>query len=180
MTKKILNSIQSSKTKPLNSLIFSLGISNIGKEASIILANHFKNIDDLINANEDDLNQLPGIGPKMTQNIIEYFQAESNIKIINKLKKANLKMTLTSGYESNIKNTNVLNDIKFVITGTLKAGSRSEIDNLINKHGGKTSNNLSKSTNYLIVGDKPGSKLDDAKRMQIKILTEYDFIKMIE
>ena len=176
----ILNSIQSSKTKPLNSLIFSLGISNIGKEASIILANHFKNIDDLINANEDDLNQLPGIGPKMTQNIIEYFQAESNIKIINKLKKANLKMTLTSGYESNIKNTNVLNDIKFVITGTLKAGSRSEIDNLINKHGGKTSNNLSKSTNYLIVGDKPGSKLDDAKRMQIKILTEYDFIKMIE
>lgn len=176
----ILNSIQSSKTKPLNSLIFSLGISNIGKEASIILANHFKNIDDLINANEDDLNQLPGIGPKMTQNIIEYFQAESNIKIINKLKKANVKMNLTSGYESNIKNTNVLNDIKFVITGTLNTGSRSEIDNLINKHGGKTSNNLSKSTNYLIVGENPGSKLDDAKRMQIKILTEYDFMKMIE
>ena len=176
----ILNSIQSSKTKPLNSLIFSLGISNIGKEASIILANHFKNIDDLINANEDDLNQLPGIGPKMTQNIIDYFQAESNIKIINKLKKANVKMNLTSGYESNIKNTNVLNDIKFVITGTLNTGSRSEIDNLINKHGGKTSNNLSKSTNYLIVGENPGSKLDDAKRMQIKILTEYDFMKMIE
>ena len=89
-------------------------------------------------------------------------------------------MNLTSEYESTIKNTNLLNDIKFVITGTLNTGNRSEINNLINKHGGKTSNNLSKSTNYLIVGDNPGSKLDDAKRMQIKILTEYDFMKMIE
>lgn len=176
----ILNSIQSSKLKPLHCLIFSLGISNIGKEASSILSNHFKSIDNIIKASEEELNLLPGIGPKMAKNIIKYFQTQANINIINKLKKANVKMDLPSQYEENTENSNLLTDINFVITGILTIGSRSEINNLINRHGGKTSNNLSKLTNYLIAGENPGSKLVQAKRMQVKVLTEYDFMKMIE
>ena len=176
----ILNSIQSSKLKPLHCLIFSLGISNIGKEASSILSNHFKSIDNIIKASEEELNLLPGIGPKMAKNIIKYFQTQANINIINKLKKANVKMDSPSQYEENTENSNLLTDINFVITGILTIGSRSEINNLINRHGGKTSNNLSKLTNYLIAGENPGSKLVQAKRMQVKVLTEYDFLKMIE
>jgi len=173
----ILNSIKNSKSKPLNCLLFSLGILNIGKEASVIISNHFKNIDRIIQSNTEDLNLLPGIGPKMSNNLVEYFQNKLNINVINKLKKANLKMDLLSSYESD---SNVLKDMVFVITGTLKMGTRNELNNLINKHGGKTSNSLNKTINYLIVGENPGSKLNQAEKNNIPLLKESDFMKMLE
>ncbi len=176
----ILNSIESSKSNPINSLIFSLGILNVGKEASIILSNHFKNIDNIIETNEEKLNLLPGIGPKMAKNIIQYFQNPSNLKIIDKLKQANVKMEINSEDDENIYYSQSLNNMNFVITGTLNIGTRSEIKDFINKNGGKISNNLTKSTDYLIVGENPGSKLDQAKKMQITLLTEQELNKMVD
>ena len=171
----IINSINKSKTTTFSKFINGLGIRNVGLNASKLLEKKFNNdIEKLINCNYEELINIDEIGGIMANSIIEYFNNSNNINIINQCLSSNLK------FESleNIKTT-ILTDKLFVFTGTLKKYSRSEAIKIIESFGASTAGSINKKTNYLIAGEKSGSKLNKAKSLNIKILNEEDFLNLI-
>jgi len=171
----IINSINKSKTTTFSKFINGLGIRNVGLNASKLLEKKFNNnIEKLINCNYEELINIDEIGDIMANSIIEYFNNSNNINIINQCLSSNLK------FESleNIKTT-ILTDKLFVFTGTLKKYSRSEAIKIIESFGASASSSINKKTNYLIAGEKSGSKLNKAKSLNIKILNEEDFLNLI-
>ncbi|MCM8771516.1 MAG: NAD-dependent DNA ligase LigA [Candidatus Omnitrophica bacterium] len=174
--RNLLDSIEKSKTRPFENLIYALGIRHIGIHASEILAEEFNSIDELKNATFERLSSIHEIGPIMAESIIEFFSNEENLKVIEKLKKAGVKM------EKEIKEEkkDILSGLTFVITGTLKNYTRNEIQDYIKKLGGKVTDSVSKKTDYLICGDQPGSKLQKAKSLGIKIITEEEFEELVK
>ncbi|MGC8976512.1 MAG: NAD-dependent DNA ligase LigA [Candidatus Ratteibacteria bacterium] len=174
--KNLLNAIEESKTRPLSNLIYALGIRHIGIHASEILAEEFNSIEELKNATFDKLSSIPEIGPTMAKSIIDFFSNEENLKVIEKLKKAGVKMEKEKKEEKK----EILSGLTFVITGTLKNYSRDEIQNYIKKLGGRVTNSVSKNTDYLICGSQPGSKLQKAQQLGIKIISEEEFEELIK
>ena len=168
--------IEKSKTQKFNKILFGLGIRYVGDKTSRILTKHFRNIDEIMNAELEELVSINEIGEKIAKSIYEFFHNETNIKIIDDLKSVGL------NFESDISNTNgILDGKKFLITGTLKNYKRSEIKELIIKNGGEILSSVSKKLNYLIAGEKAGSKLKKAKEIEsIKIISEDEFLHMIK
>ena len=172
----LLNAIEISKTNSLERLLFGLGIKNVGKEKAKILAKTYKTMDNLSKAIYDELVEIPDIGPIIAKNIVDYFNNDDNIKIIEELKDLGLNMEYI-GEELN-PNEDFL-DKSFVLTGTLTKLTRDEAKVLIENRGGKTVGSVSKKTYAVIVGDSPGSKYDKAKELNIPIWTEDDFLEKI-
>ncbi|MCH2310165.1 MAG: NAD-dependent DNA ligase LigA [SAR202 cluster bacterium] len=175
--KNLLDSIEKSKSQPFSRLITGLGISHVGSEVAEILVNEFKNIDSLMNVTADELQQIPSIGPKIAISLVDFFQKETNRRIIEKLKTAGIKTELenqNSGSENNL-----LNQQKFVVTGKMENFSRTEIQNLIKENGGLVTNQVSNSTNFLIAGSDSGSKLNSAIENNVKVISESEFLAMI-
>ena len=172
----LLNAIEISKTNSLERLLFGLGIKNVGKEKAKILAKTYKTMDNLSKATYDELVKIPDIGPIIAKNIVDYFNNDDNIKIIEELKDLGLNMEYI-GEELN-PNEDFL-DKSFVLTGTLTKLTRDEAKVLIENRGGKTVGSVSKKTYAVIVGDSPGSKYDKAKELNIPIWTEDDFLEKI-
>jgi len=173
----LLNAIERSKNRPLANLIFALGIRHIGIHASEILAERFKSIDEIAKADFDTLANIREIGPIMAKSIIEFFSNPENLKVIEKLRKAGVKMEREEEEE---KVEKILSGKTFVITGTLDNYTRAEITELIKKLGGNVTNSVSRKTDYLICGKEPGSKLQKAKSLGIKIISEKEFEEMIK
>ncbi|ABR31356.1 NAD-dependent DNA ligase LigA [Thermosipho melanesiensis] len=171
---KILEQIEKSKKTPLNRVIVGLGIPMVGEKTSKILAEKFKNIEKLSSATYDELIKIENIGPEIAKSIVTYFQNEKTKEIINKLKKAGVNLE-----EKDVKKSDKLKGLTFAITGKLKSYTREEIKKIIEENGGKVSNSVSSKTNFLIAGEEPGSKLEKAKRLNIKIISEEDFLKLI-
>lgn len=174
--KNLLESIEKSKTRPFSNLIYALGIRHIGVHASEILADEFNSIDEIKNATMEKLSSISEIGPIMAESIIDFFENEENLKVIEKLKKAGVRMEK----EKEEKKINVLSGLTFVITGTLKNYSRNEIQDYIKKLGGRVSNSVSKNTDYLICGSQPGSKLQKAQSLGVKIIKEEEFEELVK
>lgn len=172
----LLNAIEISKTNSLERLLFGLGIKNVGKEKAKILAKTYKTMDNLSKATYEELVEIPDIGPIIAKNIVDYFNNDDNIKIIEELKDLGLNMEYI-GEELN-PNEDFL-DKSFVLTGTLTKLTRDEAKVLIENRGGKTVGSVSKKTYAVIVGDSPGSKYDKAKELNIPIWTEDDFLEKI-
>ena len=172
----LLNAIEISKTNSLERLLFGLGIKNVGKEKAKILAKTYKTMDNLSKATYDELVKIPDIGPIIAKNIVDYFNNDDNIKIIEELKDLGLNMEYI-GEELN-PNEDFL-DKSFVLTGTLTKLTRDEAKVLIENRGGKTVGSVSKKTYAVIVGDSPGSKYDKAKELNIPIWTEEEFLEKI-
>lgn len=171
------NAIQNSKNMPFEKLLFALGIRYVGQKTSKILASHFKNIDNLINAKYEELKVINEIGEKIAYSILEFFSAEENIKLINHLKDLGLNMQVSE----DDKDSSVLQNKKFLVTGTLQKFSRNEIHQLIEKNGGTIISSVSKNLDFLIVGENAGSKLDKAKKLNnVIILDEDRFLEMLE
>lgn len=170
----LLNSIESSKKRPLSALIFALGVPGIGEKTAKVLAREFKSMDNLINASFEDLINLDDIGDILAKSIIDYFKAPANIDLINKLKANHLNMEEDSSDVSA-----KLKGMTFVLTGTLKNHTRKELEAIIESNGGKTSSSVSKKTDYVVLGEDAGSKLDKAKDLGIKIISEEEFLKLI-
>lgn len=172
----LINAIENSKLKPLSKVISSLGINLVGSQVAETLTHTFNSMDELIEANEDDLTSIQGIGPKIAISIIEYFQNQDNYMIVRKLLNAGV------GLISSTQNTSfrsVLDGLVFVITGKLENFSRSEIEKEISELGGSISSSVSKKTNYLIAGSDPGIKLNDAINLEVTILNENEFRELI-
>jgi len=172
----ILKAIEKSKKSPLHKLITALGIPFVGSKTASILAKHFKSLDRLAQASYEELMNIDGIGEETAKSIIEYFSSEKTKEIISKLKKAGVSMQerIEEGGEK------PLEGMRFVVTGTLKNYTRSEIEELIQEKGGLVSNSVSKKTDYLILGENPGSKYQKALQLGIRIITEEEFEHMLK
>jgi len=173
----MLNSIEKSKARPLSRLIFALGIRHVGEEMAEILAKHFGSIDKLQNASREELISIPTIGPKIADSIIAFFGQEENRRIIDRLRKAGVRLA-----EEGVKPKELpLTGLEFVITGTLETFSREEAATRIKTRGGIFKDNVTKNTTYLVVGADPGgAKLRRAEELGVKQLTEEEFLKLLE
>ncbi len=171
-SENIINAIEKSKNVPLGRFINALGIRNVGEYTSQLLAERFENLDKLKSATKDELIAIDGIGDEVADSIIKFFENKENINEIDLLFQLGIKPYINRKEKK-------LNNLKFVITGTLKNYSRDEIKDIIILNGGKVSNTVSKNTNYLILGENPGSKFDKAKKLNVKIINEEEFKKLL-
>ncbi len=171
----LINSINASKDAGLARLIFALGIRHIGKTAGESLANHFGNIDSLINADISELCEVDDMGIICAKSIKDYFSKAENLKNIEQLKLAGVKTESTKTVLGSS-----LEGLTFVITGTLPGMKRDEASELITSHGGKISSSVSKKTSYLLAGADGGSKLEKAEKLGVKIISLDKLFEMIE
>ena len=174
----LINAIQRSKTNPLEKLIFALGIPFIGSRAASILAERFRALDNLMNSTYEELVQIPEMGPKMAQSVITFFKQEQTKNIIRKFKRAGLNLE-TAGTKKRDEGA-ALNGITFVLTGSLEKYTRKQAQDIIEKFGGRVSSSVSSKTDYVLAGKDPGSKLEKAKELGIKIIDEEEFERMLE
>lgn len=174
---KLLSSIENSKNNSLERLIFALGIRHVGSKTAKILAKRYKNLNELMNAKYEDLSEINDIGEIIAKSIIEYFEDEDNLNIINKLKDYNVNMSyINNNYQEREEFLNKT----FVLTGTLNNITRDEASNIIENFGGKVSNSVSAKTSVVIVGDNPGSKYQKAISLNIPIWLEEEFLEKID
>lgn len=173
---KLLESASNSKKNSLERLLFGLGIRYVGKKTAKILSKYYKTIDNLIKADFDELKSINDIGDVIAKSIVDYFSDEKNINLINRLKDLNLNMRYL-GEEVNTSNENI-NGKTFVITGTLSR-PRDEIKEEIESLGGNVTGSVTKKTDYVIAGEKAGSKLTKANELGIKVLTEEEYNNML-
>jgi DNA ligase (NAD+) len=150
----------------------------VGESVADLLAKEFGNIDQLMQASTDRLSQIEGIGPERAQRIHRYFHSVAGKKIVDDLHAAGIKLS----QDAKLKPAGVEGDLTgktFVVTGTLAKYQREEIEELIRQLGGKASGSVSKKTDYVVAGEKAGSKLDKAKELGVPVLSEEAFEKMI-
>ena len=168
--------IEASKTRPLERLVFGLGIRHVGQRTAQSLAKQFGSLENLKNATEEELLQIEDIGPKVAHSILNYFsQPESQERL--------LRLQTSGVMTENVKTdssqeANTLQGLSFVVTGTLSHYSRQEIKETIENLGGKVIDSVSKKTSYVLVGENPGSKADKAKSLAIPILSEEEFERL--
>ncbi len=173
----IINAIEKSKSNDLSRILFGLGIKYIGAKGAKILSHHFKNIEEIINAQTEELVCLEEFGQTMAQSVIEYFKNEKNLEIIEKLKTA--KVNLSSLKEEDEGIVKTLEGMKIVLTGTLEKFKRNDAKDIIEKLGGKVTGSVSKSTTFVLAGEDAGSKLDKANTLGVKVIDENTFEKII-
>ena len=171
----IINSINKSKKTSLSRFIHGLGIRNIGQNGAKILEKKFEgDINKLINTSKEELIDIKEFGEIMADSLVNYFSNEHNIKNIDHCLDMGVVFSETT---KSIKS--IITDKIFVFTGNLKQLSRTEAINLIEKFGGKNSSSISIKTNYIVAGPSAGKKLDKAKKLNLPILDENEFIKLI-
>ena len=173
---KLLSNIEKSKSNSLERLLFALGIRHVGAKTAKILAKNYKHIDNLISSTYEELSEINDIGDIIAKSIVEYFQNEENINIINKLKEYNVNMS----YENkDYKEVDEFLNKTFVLTGSLTNITREEATTYIENFGGKVSNSVSSKTSVVIVGENPGSKYEKALKLGILIWQEEEFLEKI-
>lgn len=175
LASKLVANIEDSKSRPLDRVIFGLGILHVGSEIATLLAQTYGSLQNLSEASLDDLLAIDGIGPKIAQSIKDYFNVESNKSLIYELEKLGLNMN------SEVKSisSNAFTGLTFVITGTLHNLTRKDTEELIKTNGGKVTNSVTSKTSYLITGDSPGSKLTKAQEIGTTVLTESEFLALM-
>jgi len=178
LANNILESIEASKGRPFSRVLFALGILHVGSEMADILARHFPSIDALARATEEELTGVPGIGPKIASSVAAYFREERNRHVIEKLREAGVRLE-QEVEEAPPPEEQPLAGKVFVLTGTLSSMSRSRAEARIKELGGSATSSVSRRTAYLVAGENPGSKLEDARRLGVSILTEEEFLAML-
>lgn len=172
----LLSAIEKSKSRPLSRLIYALGIRHVGEKCAYVLAQRFRTMDNLMKARLEVLDRIYEVGSVLAESITDYFSQSQTKKLIIDLRNAglNFKKELRQ-----IKST-ALTGKTVVLTGELKKFTRQEAEELIRKAGGNPSSNVSKNTDFVIVGENPGSKYDKAKELEIKIIGEKEFKELIK
>ncbi len=172
----LVKAIEQSKEIPLPRFIYALGITHVGEETAIDLANHYGSIGKIMEANLENLQSIPNVGNVVGKSVYDYFGEDRNKKLIQELLERGVKIQNPKSKIQNLK----LKGLTFVLTGELETMTRDEAKEKIREFGGDVSSSVSKKTSYVVVGREPGSKYDDAKRLGIKILNEKDFLAMIK
>ncbi len=167
--------IEESKNRPIYRLIYGLSIRYVGLATAKTLAKHIKCVEDLKDWTVEDLMKLPDIGPVVAASIYDFFHNDENIKTIYELKELGVKTCEEKKEEVK----HVLDGLTFVFTGELDCCSRKEAQEMVEKLGGKASSSVSKKTSYVVVGKNPGSKLEKAKKLGVKIIGEEEFLRLV-
>lgn len=167
--------VERSRQNDLYRLIYAMGIPHAGLKAAKLLAGHFHTMEKLIAASEEELAAIEGFGPIMAKSVRAYFDLAGTAHLISRLKEAGVNMTAQSTAQ----------DLRlagktFVLTGTLPTLTRQEASELVERYGGKTSSSVSKKTGYVIAGEDAGSKLTKAQQLNVPILSEEEFLKLLE
>ncbi|MFA7208311.1 MAG: helix-hairpin-helix domain-containing protein, partial [Synergistaceae bacterium] len=178
--RNITEAIEKSKKRPLGALINALGIRNVGERTANDLAEKFRSLELLseIAVNRtDELESMEGIGPVIAESLRVFFLEPHNANVIRRLKEAGVNMII----ESSAKTREDLpwSGLKFVLTGELSTMTRPEASEKIKALGGETSDSVSRKTDFVVTGEKPGSKLSKARSLGIEVLEEEDFIKRL-
>ena len=171
----LLKAIEKSKSNSLDKLINSFGIRHVGGKSAKVIAQSFENLNAIMNASFDDFASINEVGEIMAQSLVSFFANEQTKDLIERLKKANVNM---EGLKKEIIDSR-FEGLTFVVTGTLPTYGRKEVQELIEKYGGKVSGSVSKKTNYVLAGEEAGSKLTKAQELGITVIDENEFNKMI-
>jgi DNA ligase (NAD+) len=171
----LFDAIRGSKTRGLSRLLNGLGIRMVGERAAQLLAARFGSMEKLEAADEDDINEIYGIGPQIAQSVTRFFSEAHNRKIIERLRKAGVVMKEAGATEG----PKPLDGKVIVLTGGLRGMTRDDAKDLILRLGGRVSGSVSRKTDYVVVGEDPGSKADDARRLGVKTLDEDAFLKLV-
>jgi len=170
----LIAGLEKSKNQTLERLIFAIGIPFVGITAAHILADHYMDLDHLVSSDRSSLEELSGIGEKMAESICDFFIVGENRAIIEKLRQAGVNFK-----SSEEKSGTLFIGMTFVLTGSLPGLNREEASTLIIGQGGKVTSSVSKATNYVLAGEKAGSKIKKAKSLKITIINEAEFIIML-
>ncbi len=173
--RNLLNAIEASKENNLDKLLFGLGIRNIGEKAAASIAEHFRSMQAVREAGEEQLSEIDGFGAVMAQSVLAFFAKEGTEDLLGRLERAGVNMEW-HGEEK----TNKLAGKTIAVTGTLPTLSRAEAEALITKNGGKASGSVSKKTAYVLAGEAAGSKLTKAQQLGIPVIDEAAFLQMIQ
>ena len=173
----LLHSIEQSKFQSFQRVLFALGIRHVGESIAALLATHFSEVDSLMNASEEEIASIEGIGPEIARSVRDYFQTKKNGRLLKKLRKAGLQFGAARG---SVKEEGPLKGKTFVVSGALPTFSRAQASEFIRSHGGKVTSSVSSKTDFLVVGESPGSKLQQARKLQIPQIPEEKLRKMAE
>ncbi len=169
----LVEAIENSKKKNLSRFIYALGIPEVGQHTAQLIADKYETMDKIMNAKEEDLLNINEVGPEIAKNIVNFFKEEHNIKEIKDFKKLGLKM-------KHERTGGKLEGKRFVFTGSLEDFTRGEAKEAVQRLGGESTSSVSKKVDYVVAGEKPGSKLDQAKDLGVEIIDEEKFKKLIE
>jgi len=171
----LLKGIENSKNQSLSRFIYALGIPNVGEHMARVFAEKFNTLDALMNAKEEDLINIHEVGPETAESIVSFFREKTNREEIERMKKLGVKATV----EKMKKKKGKLDGLVFVFTGALSSFSREEAKHIVEELGGRAASSVSKNVDFVVAGEKPGSKYDKAKKLGVKIINEEEFKKMI-
>ena len=172
----VLDAIERSKQRPLARVIFALGIRHVGAETAELLASHFISMDRLASASTEELLAVPTIGPKIAESILAFFRQEANRHIIEELRGAGVRLEEEA---VELRERPLLGQ-EFVITGRLETFPRSEAEARIKELGGSVGSSFTRKTTHLVAGAEPGSKLEKARALGTKVLSEEEFLRLLE
>jgi len=171
----VIAAIAASRTRPLERLLFALGIRHVGEHVARLLVEAFGSMERLMNARAEELMQVHEIGPQVAESVTSFFAMPENVRVIERLRQAGVEMAPSRGV-----NGDLLAGQTFVLTGTLSSYTREEAEKLILALGGRPASSVSSKTSYVIAGEAAGSKLNKARALGIPVLTEAEFIEMIK
>jgi DNA ligase (NAD+) len=172
----LLSSIEKSKERPFDRVLFAIGIRYVGSGAAKKLTEHFGNIEKLMEASEEEIEEIHEIGPSISKSVKRFFADKNNIGIIEKLKAGGINF---SAGEKKVESDR-LKGKTFVLTGTLSSMSREEAKEKIILHGGIVTSSVSKNTDFVATGENPGSKFEKAQKLGIKIISEEELLELIK
>ena len=176
---KIIEGVKASLQVPFERVVFAIGIRFVGETTAKLLAKHFKTMDVLQSATVEELSEVEGVGQVIAQSVVDYFHEERNVDIIHRLKEYGVQMSLSEDALSN--QSDKLAGKSIVISGVFNKHSRDEYKTMIEQHGGKNVSSISSKTSFILAGDNMGpSKLEKATKLGVQILSEDDFLSMIE
>ena len=170
----LLDEIEKSKSNEFSRLLFGLGIRHVGRHIASLLSENFSSVDELMDAQKEEIEKIEGIGSVVAESIVLFFKDKKNREIIEKLRKNGVKM------KSKVEKKGIFSGKKFVFTGTLEKYSRSEAEGIVGSLGGSFTSSVSKNVDFVVAGKEPGSKYEKAKKLGIKIINEDEFEKMVE
>jgi len=174
--RNLLSGIEKSKGRPLSRLIYALGIRHVGEKAAYVLAKEFKTMDNLMKARKEDFDAISEVGPVMSEAIADYFSQAQTKKIIEELKNRglNFKEEIIQAASGPLSGKTI------VFSGELKGYSRHEAEELVRRYGANPTSVVSKNTDFVVVGQNPGSKYERAKKLKVKIISEEGFKEMLK
>ncbi len=171
----LIHSIDESRKKPFDRVLYALGIRFVGSTVAKDLAVAFRSVEAILHASEEDLAAVDSIGPKIAGSVVSHFQEKKNRELVDRLRAGGVRMEL----EGDIRKGNDLEGMTFVLTGSLPGLTRKEATDLIEKYGGKVTGSVSRNTDFVLAGSDPGSKLDKARQLNVPVIDEDGFRDMI-